>query len=75
MRVNTRRGKFETCPYVRGRIGIMEGRDGRFANRPYEEGGGWMVDGWRCGWGKGWVPAFVFTGAGSAREQRVGMWE
>ena len=26
--------------------------EGRFANRPYEEGG-WMVDGWRCGqdWG------------------------
>ena len=36
-RVSTRRGKFQTCPYVRGSIGIMEGRDGRFANRPYEE--------------------------------------
>ena len=73
--MSTRRGKFQTCPYVRGSIGIMWGRDGRFANRPYEEGGR-MVDGWRCGqdW-KGWVPAFVFTGAGSAREQRVGMWE
>ena len=34
-RVSTRRGKFETCPYVRGRIGIMWGRNGRFANRPY----------------------------------------
>ena len=72
--MSTRRGKFETCPYVRGSIGIMEGRDGRFANRPYEEGG--RMDGGRMAlrdW-KGWIPAFVFTGAGSAREQRVGMW-
>ena len=38
MRVSTRRGKFQTCPYVRGSIGIMWGRDGRFANRPYERG-------------------------------------
>ena len=55
--MSTRRGKFETCPYVRGSIGIMEGRDGRFANRPYEEGGR-MVDGWRCGqdWGMGSRP-------------------
>ena len=51
-RVSTRRGKFQTSPYVRGSIGIMWGRDGRFANRPYGEGGR-MVDGWRCGqdWG------------------------
>ena len=50
--MSTRRGKFQTCPYVRGSIGIMWGGDGRFANRPYEEGG-WMVDGWCCGqdWG------------------------
>ena len=42
--MSTRRG-FQTCPYVRGSIGIMEGRDGRFANRPYEEGG--RMDGGR----------------------------
>ena len=99
--MSTRRGKFQTCPYVRGSIGIMWGRDGRFANRPYGEGG-WMVGGGRCGqdWGMdsrlrlhggglrgnngkggvagrigGWIPASVFTGAGFAREQRVGMWE
>ena len=73
-RVSTRRGKFETCPYVRGSIGIMWGRDGRFANRPYGEGGR-MVDGWRCGQDWGMDSRLVFTGAGSAREQRVGMRE
>ena len=36
-RVSTRRGKFQTCLYVRGSIGIMWGRDWRFANRAYEE--------------------------------------
>ena len=58
MRVSTRRGKFQTCPYVRGSIGIMWGRDGRFANRPYEEGGqdgGRMA--LRAGLGDGFPPS------------------
>ena len=58
-RVSTRRGKFQTCPYVRGSIGIMEGRDGRFANRPYEERrdiehGRWVL---RAGLGDGFAPS------------------
>ena len=74
-RVNTRRGKFETCPYVRGSIGIMWG--GRAVREPPLRRGrkdGWWADGvaGRIG---GWIPAFVFTREGSAREQRVGMWE
>ena len=59
MRVSTRRGKFQTCPYVRGSIGIMWGRNGRFANRPYEEGG--RKDGGRmalrAGLGDGFPPS------------------
>ena len=57
--MSTRRGKFQTCPYVRGRIGIMWGRDGRFANRPYGERrdiehGRWVL---RAGLGDGFPPS------------------
>ena len=58
-RVNARMGKFQTCPYVKGSIGIMWGRDGRFANRPYGERrdiehGRWVL---RAGLGDGFPPS------------------
>ena len=63
-RVSTRRGKFQTCPYVRGKYRYYGGEGLAVREPPLRRNGediDAQTDG-RCGWGKGWVPAFVFTG-------------
>ena len=56
-RVSTRRGKFQTCPYVKGSIGIMWG--GRAVREPPLRRGredGWWTDGVAGGGRDGFPP-------------------
>ena len=69
-------GRFETYPYGAKQVMLVEG-EGWFPNRPYVEGTERNADGHPQGLPqlrRAWIPAPVFTGAGSARGKRREGW-
>ena len=69
------KGQVSNLPLREGKYRYYVG-EGRAVREPPLRRG--RMDGGRCGWGKGSSSrsaGTVFTGAGSSREQRIGVWE